>query len=788
MSFRIKLGVLLSSVLLLNLALALASWWSIEKGFERHDRSTSFTKAGSTLFQAMHQEELRLTHDYRTISAQPLVRAAEEFQRIFAENQNALDKSLQPQVQLLLDDLLQYRSRLNQMTVLQEKIRAAFPHPDTEPERTLEGLIEKSRTLRQNIEKKLEIIIRQQEALGSEQLERLRMWVITVSLLGVIISLVLAFIFSARFTGLLTQLKKSAEDIADGKLTTTVEVNRRDDIGQLADIFNRMTQKLRHNFNELVEYRDNLEELVSSRTKELEKEIADRLKTENALRSSEEYLRTIIDQSPIGMIVWDTSFRISQWNKRAEEIFGYSAEDAAGLPASRLLPETMHPHITKIWQKLVTTESGVRSRNENITKDRRTILCDWFNTPISNSQGQVLGALSLIENVTERLQEEKELIKIEKLESTGILAGGIAHDFNNILTAILGNINIALRDRNLSDTTRELLSSAEQASIRARVVTRQLLTFAKGGEPILEPAQLGEIVRESTDFVLNGSNVTALYTIPDDLWQVPVDRGQISQVIENIVLNSRQAMKHSGVLEIACENVHRDDSSYAFLDRTKPFIRIIIRDSGPGIPTKLLDKIFDPYFSTRDEGSGLGLAVSLSIVNKHNGRIMVNSESGKGAEFILYLPAIGTETTHKESEGKVSLQPQSIRVLIMDDDESVRRVLHVMLELLGHQVFQASNGEEAIAIYRDRLHSDEPIDLVIADLSIPGGMGGKEAMSALLEIDPGTRAIVSSGYSSDPVMASCRDYGFRVAINKPYVLEKLEKAIHAALAGKDNGT
>ncbi|MFW2366794.1 MAG: PAS domain S-box protein [Desulforhopalus sp.] len=785
MSFRIKLGVILSSIILVNLALVMTSWRSTDRAIEHHDRMNSVARESNSLFQAINRGEVAIIRSRNFDSVHRLTKAATDLQHFTARIESTLPETIQSQMQQFQNNLTSYRSRLDQLTQITEKWIVDSPKIAEGPDSVLEDFLQEIIGLRQGLEKELRVILDQQHAQPTEKLDEMRLWVIIVSLLGVIISLVIAFLFSARYTALMTQVKKSAEAVTEGSLMTALETDRGDDISQLADIFYQMSEKLRRNFNEIVEYRDNLEELVSARTNRLEKEITERLSTEKALRASEEYLRTIIDQSPMGIIVWDTNFQISQWNKRSEEIFGYSTEEAAGMPANELLPETMHPHIDKIWQKLITTESGVRSRNENIAKDGRVILCDWFNSPISDAHGHILGALSLIENVTERLQEEKELIKIEKLESTGILAGGIAHDFNNILTAILGNINIALRDNDLSDNTRELLVSAEQASIRARVVTRQLLTFAKGGEPVKEPTALGDIIRESTDFVLNTSNVAVDYTLPDDLWRVTVDRGQISQVIENIVLNSRQAMVDDGELIIICENVSPGDSSCTFLDESTLFIRVIIRDSGPGIDQKILDRIFDPYFSTKQEGSGLGLAVSLSIVNKHNGRILVNSEPGKGTEFIIYLPAVAPEATKNENEKNVP-PPESIHVLVMDDDESVRRVLQVMLELLGHTVSLVNDGEEALALYRDFLHSDEPIDLVIADLTIPGGMGGKEAIREILKIDPQAKAIVSSGYSSDPVMASCREYGFQVAVNKPYVLEKLEAAINTALANEND--
>jgi PAS domain S-box-containing protein len=541
-----------------------------------------------------------------------------------------------------------------------------------------------------------------------------------------------------------------------------------------------MTMKLRQNFDDILVYRNQLEELVEERTLDLKKEITERRGAEQALRASEELLRTIVDQSPMGIILWDTDFCAGEWNQAAEKIFGYSAAEAVGLPAKNLLPESMHPHIGKIWQKLISTQIGVRSRNENIRKDGQTILCDWFNTPIRDASGTILGALSLVENVTERMRTEKELLKIEKLESTGILAGGIAHDFNNILTAILGNINLSLFDDNLSPKIRNLLVSAEKAAIRAKDLTQQLLTFAKGGEPIRESTSLTEIIRDSAAFVLHGCKVSCTYRLPDNLWFAVVDRGQISQVIQNIVLNSRHSMPKGGNITIACENVHPAEDPFSLLDPESIYVKISIKDSGIGIPADLLDKIFDPYFSTKQEGSGLGLAITHSIINKHHGHILVNSEQGKGTEFTIYLPAVSRASDKKDAGRNVTATTKPLRVLVMDDDKAVQVVLQKMLEKLNHSVILADNGKEAIDIYLERFDSTEPVDLVIVDLTIPGGLGGKETIMELQKTDPKIRAIVSSGYSNDPVMASFNEHGFCAAVTKPYVLQELSEAIEAA--------
>lgn len=612
---------------------------------------------------------------------------------------------------------------------------------------------------------------------------RLQLLTIAVSLVAVILSILIAMMLSSLITRPLLQLKNSATDILNGNLATTVKIDSRDEIGQLGDIFNQMTMKLRQNFKDIMVYRDHLEELVEDRTLELKKEVVDRSAAEQALRASEKRLRTIVDQSPIGIILWDTEFKVMQWNKAAETIFGYTASEALEMHAKRLLSPSMQGHLDRIWQKILSSAVGIRGRNENIDKDGRPILCEWYNTPIYDTSGTLLGALSLVENITERMRIEKELLKLQKLESTGILAGGIAHDFNNILTAILGNINLSLFDDSLTRKTREMLTAAEKAAIRAKALTQQLLTFARGGEPIRESTSLAEIIEDSATFVLHGGTVSCRCTIPEDLWYAIVDRGQISQVIQNIVLNARHAMPQGGAIDITCANVRPEVEHFSLLDPATRYVKIGIRDSGIGIPAHLLDKIFDPYFSTKQEGSGLGLAITLSIINKHHGHILVNSEQGKGTEFTIFLPAAERPASGDREGDKTATAAGPLRVLVMDDDETVRSVLRSMLEMLGHEATMTGDGREAVKLYGEGLASSKPFDLVIVDLTIPGGMGGKQTTDELLKTDPEALVIVSSGYSNDPVMADYREHGFVAAVSKPYVLEELTAAIDAAIDG-----
>lgn len=617
-------------------------------------------------------------------------------------------------------------------------------------------------------------------AIAQANVRNLRLIMVAVSVFVIGLSILATFIISARITRPINQLKKSATDIVNGNLDTVVQIESPDEIGRLGEIFNMMTQRLKISFDDRERYRDHLEDLVAERTEKLEREIVERKQAELALRTSEVRLSLIIEQSPMAIILWDMQLKVVSWNRTAEKIFGYTAGEVIGKPDRMLIAPESRNHVSGIWQKILDDKTVVRSQNENITKDGRVILCDWSNTPLYDAAGSVVGFVSFAEDVTQRSRVEQELLKIKKLESTGVLAGGIAHDFNNILTAILGNLNLSLLDRELSSATRGLLESAEKASKRAKTLTQQLLTFAKGGEPIRESMSLAEVVRDSASFVLHGGNVSCHYDIPEDLWPAHADKGQISQVIQNIVLNARHAMPTGGAIDISCTNVQGDEEQYSLLERNKKFIQIVIRDNGVGISANVLDRIFDPYFTTKQEGSGLGLAITLSIVNKHGGHILVDSEPGKGTVFTLYLPAAEAADELKAEAETGAPAIRSGNVLLMDDDEGVLAVLQAMLEQFGYRVVTSRNGDECAEIYKRLFGTDQAVDFVIVDLTIPGGRGGREVVPLLQEIDPEVKIIVSSGYSNDPVMASFRDYGFCGAVSKPYIVDELLKVIDEA--------
>jgi two-component system, cell cycle sensor histidine kinase and response regulator CckA len=411
----------------------------------------------------------------------------------------------------------------------------------------------------------------------------------------------------------------------------------------------------------------------------------------------------------------------------------------------------------------------------------------WYQARIAalkDPQGARSGYTAVIRDITEKNRMENELLRAQNLESLGVLAGGIAHDFNNILTAILGNVNLAKVLVGQEHDAFEKLEKAEQASEIAQGLAQQLLTFSHGGTPVKKPGSLVRILQDAVEMTLRGSGVQCELDLPGDLLPVEVDRGQMHQVFHNLILNAAQAMPSGGILRIGAGNAQVTFTEDLPLAPGK-YVKITVKDQGDGIAPEHLGRVFDPYFTTRKMGTGLGLASAFSIVRKHGGHITVDSVRGQGSTFTLYLPA-GESGDPLPEEPARPLEKGRGRVLVMDDEEIVRSVVDQMLAHLGYEVDLAKNGPEAVDLFTRAAESGRPFDLVILDLTIHGGWGGVEAVMLLRRIQPEVRAIVASGYSNDPVMAHFQRYGFSGAIRKPFRIDELSKAIGLALE-KDPG-
>jgi two-component system, cell cycle sensor histidine kinase and response regulator CckA len=387
----------------------------------------------------------------------------------------------------------------------------------------------------------------------------------------------------------------------------------------------------------------------------------------------------------------------------------------------------------------------------------------------------LLGFWLLKRDITVSRRMKEDSFRAQKLESLGLLAGGIAHDFNNILTAILGNINLAKISAGPNEKTLSRLVEAERGSWRARDLTEQLLTFSRGGAPIKRVRSIASLLKESVTFALRGSKVVFDLAIPDDVWSVEIDEGQISQVINNLVINAHQAMPNGGLVSVAARNIQIGEERRLPIQDGN-YVLISVKDQGAGIPAENIQRVFDPYFTTKHKGSGLGLATSYSIIKNHDGYIRVESEPGAGSTFYVYLPASEKEVQSQErSEGPGPRIGGNI--LIMDDEPMVRDVAEEMLTHIGYRVVCACDGHETLEFYKEAMKSGPPFDVVIIDLTIPGSMGGEETVQALLRIDPCARAIVSSGYSNDTILRRFEEYGFKGVVTKPYNLDELNAVL-----------
>ena len=502
--------------------------------------------------------------------------------------------------------------------------------------------------------------------------------------------------------------------------------------------------------------------------------IVESVQTQEALRESEERARTLLDAITEIVTLIDTEGTVLASNEVAARRLGLTVDELEGRNLFDQFPPGAAKPRKEAIDKVIQTGKAVR-----VDIDDNGRILDSHCYPLLDGQGKVIQVAVFAVDVTDRQKLHEERLKVEKLESLGILAGGLAHDFNNILTTIMGNISFAKMDMDRGCETYEALRDAENASYRAKNLTQQLLTFARGGAPVKETASLSEVIRESGSFVLKGSNVRCDFTIPEDIWPTEIDVGQISQVTQNLIINADQAMPDGGVIKIEVENRVIGAKDALPLPSGK-YIQVTIRDQGMGIPEKHLPKIFDPYFSTKDKGSGLGLATALSIIRKHGGHITVDSELGAGTVFYIYLAASERDMAEAKAIEGEPIKGHG-KIMIMDDEEPIRNLGFQVLTRLGYEVALASDGDEAMALFKKAKKAGEPFDAVILDLTIPGGRGGKETINQLKEIDPKVKAMIASGYSDHPVMADFRDYGFIGVVSKPFNLNKLSQVLHDVL-------
>lgn len=499
---------------------------------------------------------------------------------------------------------------------------------------------------------------------------------------------------------------------------------------------------------------------------------------EEELRESEERYRAVSEYSNNAICIVNEQGKIIWCNTRMVAMGGYSREQiyASHSFAGYSAPESVE-FVTTNFIKVARGEPYEHRYNFYFVRaDGEKRLCEKYMMDYTDKYGRRNLIISMTD-ITDRVRLEEELLKAHKLDSLGVLAGGIAHDFNNILTGIVGNISVVRYGMDGNDPHLEILKEAEKAAFEAKNLAQQLLTFSKGGEPVKRPTVLTQLLNDSAVFATRGSRSKCTFKLDPDISLVNIDSGQISQVISNIVINAVQAMPDGGDIEISAENVQVMAGNTSVPLPPGGYIRIGIKDTGIGIPPTDLPKIFDPYFTTKPTGNGLGLATSYSIIKNHHGYISVDSKSGKGTSFTIYLPAFPGEADIAADDEHAEIKKGHGRILMMDDEEIIRVLGIRLLTQLGYAVESFPDSAQAVERYRQTWGTPEAFDAVILDMTIPGGEGGKETLLKLMEINPNVKAIVSSGYSADPVLANYRAFGFTSILPKPYEIEKISEVL-----------
>lgn len=528
-----------------------------------------------------------------------------------------------------------------------------------------------------------------------------------------------------------------------------------------------VTERNRIN-RELERYRHHLEELVAERTVKLKEEIQQRIDAQRGLQASHDALVTILDAMELAIqVVSHPENELIFANNRLQELLALGRSDSADYRL--FMPPTVVddpdvPFVQAQPRDLVHFDS---------------VLQRWFlmhERPLAWVDGRTV-LLRVATDITERKLIDQERQRVEKLESLGVMAGGIAHDFNNLLAGIVGNLSLLQHQLVAGTPNVALLEGAVSAAVRATSLTQQLLTFSKGGEPVCSVVDIKQLLEETVTFALRGSAVKTVFSFVSDLNRIEADAGQLSQVFHNLALNTMQAMPAGGELRVTARNIKAGGQQRVADLENGRYVMLEFSDNGPGIAQELVDKIFDPYFTTKSEGEGLGLTMVHRIISKHRGKISVVPRAGHGATFRIFLPATDRQVALPTDVYPMQGRAHG-RILVMDDEESIRELCGAMLSHLGYQADTVADGEEALASIEQAVAAEQPYDAIILDLTIRGGMGGEEVARRLARQSSTLRLIASSGYSDSPVMADCRAYGFVDVLRKPYLTEELAEVLH----------
>ncbi len=580
--------------------------------------------------------------------------------------------------------------------------------------------------------------------------------------LAIFMALVSALLVSAKIAGGLGVLVERTREISSGNLIGKIKVKSGDEIGELGKAFNQMTEKLRSSTTSI----DNLNI-----------EVAEHRQTENLLQAERDRFKTILETSPNGVYIVDQQYKIEYINPVIKKDFG----SVDGQKCYEYFHDRAQPCP---WCKNDEVLKGRSVRWEWFSEKSKKHY-DLFDTPLKNADGSI-SKFEMFYDITDRKRMEEELIQAKKLETMSTFSAGLAHDFNNLLGGVLGYITLSKDDVEKQKDVSAFLDEAEKIALNARDLTAELLTLSGSGISHRYTTNPCKLIKDISLISLKGSSVNCEFILPEEVCDVKIDPKLLNQVVSSIIKNARESMPDGGILKIRAEQFTYKEEEENRLPLTEGmYFLICISDTGCGISSKNMSRIFDPYFSTKErgvqKGMGFSLPVAYSVISKLNGSIRVKSEEGVGTDVFIYLPAVQkTLVTHdvkKEEIVKKIGGPK--KILFMDDEEFIRLPMKRILERLGHEVELACHGEEAIQKYAHARNSGHPFDAVILDLTIKGGMGGKQTIEELLKIEPSVKAIVASGYSDDPVLSNCKEYGFCASLPKPSskakIIEALEK-------------
>ncbi|MDZ7696135.1 MAG: PAS domain S-box protein [Deltaproteobacteria bacterium] len=579
------------------------------------------------------------------------------------------------------------------------------------------------------------------------------------------------FYVSRRLIGPIRNLTEAAQRFGTGDLETEfIYVQREDEVGVLSHAFKKMQKELRDLYAGL---KGKIEEL----------EIM-----QNALRESEEKYRTILESIEDGYYEVDIYGNFTFFNDSLCEIYGYSRDELMGTNIRMPTDQETTKRGYEVFNNVYTTGRPEKGFEWAVLrKDGAKGVVEASVSLRRDAEGKPIGFRGIVRDISEKRRLEAQLQQAQKMEAVATLTGGIAHDYNNLLSIIVGNLGLAMQEAEPGSDLTAFLAEAEKASRKVGNLTHELMALSRGGAMVKEVGPLKEILRSAASTVPPDPGVSFNESISDDLWPVPHDSRKMEAVFRNVLTNAVEAMPDGGTLNISAENLRVEDDQ---TDRGLPpkagdYVKITIEDQGRGIPEDVLDKLFDPYFSTKpmgvQKGMGLGLATAYAIVKRHDGHISINSTPGVGTTVSIYLPAAEREVPKEERKKVESMTVPGVRVLVMDDEEMLRNLVQQMLTRLGYEIKTVKDGVEAIEAYGNGLDSHEPFDAVILDLTVKGGMGGEQTIQELVKIDPDIKAIASSGYSNDPVMADPEKYGFKTALAKPYEMKRLKETLKKVL-------